>query len=97
MKAELTEKIMHCNNLSLERKTSATQKDPDKLIAKLLFCVIHVRPVQEKQKYELVLIIAMDDISVWSDMLSATMLDATSKKESLWRPQAMKSPTFQSA
>ena len=32
---------MHRNNLPLKGKTSAAQKDPGKLIAKLVFYIIH--------------------------------------------------------
>ena len=74
------EKFLRHNNLSLRRKTSVVPKDPDKLIAKLLSYIIHVRRVQEKQKYELAQIIAMDETPVWSEMVSATIIDATGKK-----------------
>ena len=40
---------------------------------------------------------AMDETPVWSDMVYATVVDATGKKQSLWSSQAKKIPTFWSA
>ena len=40
------EKFMRCNHLSLRRKTSAAQKDPDCLVAKIVAYVLHVRRLQ---------------------------------------------------
>ena len=39
--------FMRRNNLSLRRKTSVAQEDPEKLIGKLVSYVIHVRRLQE--------------------------------------------------
>ena len=78
------EKFLRRNNLSLRRKTSVVQKDPDKLIPKLVSYIIHVRRVHEKQKYELVQIIAMNETPAWSDMVFTTATDATGKKNNYY-------------
>ena len=75
--------IMRRNNLSLRRKTSVAQQDPEKLIGKLVSYVIHVRRLQETHQYELAQIITMDETPVWSDMVSETTVDVTGKKQSL--------------
>ena len=66
--------------LSLRRKTSMAQKDPDQLIDKLVAFVLHVRRVSMKHLYDAADIIAMDETPVWSDMVSETTVDATGKK-----------------
>ena len=71
------------NLCAVRRKTSVAPKDLDKLIAKLVSYIIHVRRVQEKQKYELAQIIVMDETPVWSNLVSATTINATGKKTSL--------------
>ena len=42
--------------------------------------IIHVKRIQEKQKYELAQIIAMDETTFSSDMVSATKIDSTGIK-----------------
>lgn len=42
--------------------------------------IIHVRQVEEKQKYELAQIIAMDETPVWSYIMFATPIGTTGKK-----------------
>ena len=66
--------------LSLPRKTSMAQKDPDQLIDKLVAFVLHVCRVSVKHLYDAADIIAMDETPVWSDMVSETKVDATRKK-----------------
>ena len=66
--------------LSLRRKTSMAQKDPDQLIDKLAAFVLHVRRVSMKHLHDAADIIAMDETPVWSDMVSETTVDATGKK-----------------
>ena len=46
------EKFMKRNSLSLRRKTSVVQQDPDRMVAKLVSYVIQVRRLQEKHKYK---------------------------------------------
>ncbi|XP_022793287.1 titin-like [Stylophora pistillata] len=74
------ENFIKRNGLSLRRKTSVPQQDPDRILAKLVSCVIQVRRLQEKHKYKPSDIGAMDETPVWCDMLSETAVDATGKK-----------------
>lgn len=74
------EKFMKRNDLSLRRKPSVAQQDPDRMVAKLVSYVIHVRRLQEKHKYKASDIIGTDETPVWCDMLSETTIDATGKK-----------------
>ena len=55
--------------LSLQRKTSVVQKDPDQLIDKLISFVLHVHGLVMKHSYNAADIIAMDDIPIWVDMV----------------------------
>ena len=73
-------KFMKRNGLSLRRKTSICQKDPEQLIDKLVFYIIQVRRLT-KFKYAESNIIAMDEMPVWSDMISETTIDVTGKSE----------------
>ena len=72
--------FMRRNHLSLCRKTSVAQKDPDRLIAKIVSYVLHVRRLQSRNNYNPCDIIAMDETPVWSDMVSETTVDTTGKK-----------------
>ena len=74
------EKFMRHNNLSLRRKTSVAQKDPEKLIAKLVSYVIQIRRTQKTNNYQNAQIIVMDETPVWNDMVSQTAVDACGKK-----------------
>ena len=74
------EKFMKRNGLSLRRKTSVAQQDPERLVAKVVSYIIQVRRLQEKQSYAPSHIIAMDETPVWCDMVSETTIDATGKK-----------------
>lgn len=62
------EKFMKRNGLSLRRKTSVAQQDPERLVAKVVSYIIQVRRLQEKQSYAPSHIIAMDETPVWCDM-----------------------------
>ena len=74
------EKFMKRNGLSLRRKTSVAQQDPERLVAKVVSYIIQVRRLQEKQSYAPSHIIAMDETPVCCDMVSETTIDATGKK-----------------
>ena len=50
---------MRRNNLSLRRKSSVAQKDPEKLIAKLVSYVIQTRRMQKAHNFQASHIIAM--------------------------------------
>ena len=54
------EKFMKRNGLSLRRKTTVAQQDPDRMVGKLVSYVIQVRRLQEKHNYKASDIIAMD-------------------------------------
>ena len=71
---------MHRNHLSLRRKASVTEKDPDRVIARIVCYVLHVRRLQSTNQYSPSSIIAMDEMPVWSDMVSETTIDTTGKK-----------------
>ena len=68
------------NGLSLRRKTSIAQKDPDRVIDELVAFVLQVRRLSSKHNYQPVDIIAMDETPVWSDMISDTTIDITGSK-----------------
>ena len=71
---------MRRNHLSLRRKTSVAQKDPERLVSKLVMYVLQVRRMQEKNQYSANNIIAMDETPVWSDMVSQTTVDRVGKR-----------------
>ena len=56
--------FMHPKCLSLRRKTSIAQKDPDQLIDKLVAFVLHTSRVAMKPQYKPCEIIAMDKTPV---------------------------------
>ena len=68
------------NHLSLRRKTSIAQKDPDRLVTKVVSYVLQVRRMKAQNGYSPCSIIAMDETPVWNDMVSETTVDATGKK-----------------
>ena len=72
--------FMRRNHLSLRRKTSIAQKDPDRLVAKVVSYVLQVRRMQAQNGYSPYNIIALDETPVWSDMVSETTVDKTGKK-----------------
>ena len=53
--------FMRKKHLSVRRKTSVAQKDPEKLVSKLVMYVLQVRRLQEKNQYSANNIIAMDE------------------------------------
>ena len=79
------EKFMKRNGLSLRRKNSFAQQDPDRMVAKLVSYVIQVRRLQEKHKYKASDIIAMDETPVWCNtcMLSEKPLTQLGRNPSL--------------
>ena len=66
--------------LSLRRKTSMAQKDPDQVIDKLVAFILHVRRVAMKQPFKASDNIAMDETPIWADMVSNTTVDVTGGK-----------------
>ena len=73
-------RFMKRNNLSLRRKTSVAQKDPDLLVAKLVSYILRVRRLRTKHNYQLSDIIAFDETTIWADMVSETTVDVTGTK-----------------
>ena len=65
-------KFMTHNGLSLRRCTTQAQKTPEKIIEKLISYILYVLRFEEKNKYNLSQIIAMDETAVWHDMISNT-------------------------
>lgn len=69
------EKFMVRNQLSLRRKTTMAQKDPDDMCKKLATFIAYVSQLRIKYKVEAQDIIAMDETSVWFDMVANTSVD----------------------
>ena len=72
--------FMRRNGLSLRRKTTTAQQDPERLIDKLISYILHVRRLSIKFKYQPSNIIAMDETPVWNDMVSNTTVDKRGAK-----------------
>ena len=68
-------KCMARNGLSVRRRTTESQKDPDRLIDKLIAYILQVRGQRSRHSYSHSDIIAMDDTAVWQDMLCSTTVD----------------------
>ena len=73
-------KFMKQNNLSLRRKTSVAQKDPDLLISKIVSYILPVRRLRMEYSYQPSDIIAFDETPVWADMVSDTTVHVIGKK-----------------
>ena len=71
---------MRRNGLSLRRKTSVAQKDPSRLIDKLVSYIFYARRFAAKYNYSQSNIIAMDETPVWMDMVSDTTVDKTGSR-----------------
>ena len=63
------------HGLAIRRKTTESQKDPEKLIDKLIAYVLQIRRQRKKIAYQNRDIIAMDETAVWQDMVSNTTVD----------------------
>jgi len=70
------QKFMTRHWLCIRRKTTESQKDPGKLIDKLIAYVLQARRLRVKLSYSDSDIIAMDETAVWQDMLSNTTVDS---------------------
>ena len=72
------------NGLSVRRSTTESQKDPDRLINKLIAytCtgILQVRRQRTRHSYCHSDIIATDETAVWQDMLSSTTVDNVGEK-----------------
>ena len=67
--------FMRRNSFSLCRQTIITQPDSERLIDTLILYILHARRLSIKYKYPPSSIIAMDETSVWNDMVSNTTID----------------------
>ena len=74
------QKFMARTGLSVRRRMTESQKDPDKLIEKLIGYILQVRRQRSKSSYSHSAIIAMDETAVWQDMLSSTTVDNVGEK-----------------
>ena len=66
------EKFMSRYGLSLRRRTSIGQKDPQQLINRLASYVIHARRMQMRCNFKASQIYAMDETPVWQDIVGTT-------------------------
>lgn len=63
------------SGLSLTRKTTTAQRDPHRLVDKLLSYILQVQRLSQRHEYQPSCIIAMDETLVWDDMVSNTTVD----------------------
>ena len=77
------EKFMRRNRLSLRRRISIAQKDPEQLIGKLVSYVVHNRRLQKKFNYASSQIYGMDETPVWQDMVGTTTVTKSGSKDVL--------------
>ena len=68
---------MRRNGLSLRRKTTVSQKDPSRLIDKLISYILYIRRLSANFYYAPANIIAMDESAVWADLVSDTTVEKT--------------------
>ena len=71
---EWLQKFMLRHGLSLRRKTTTAQQDPHRLVDKLLSYILQVGRLSQRHEYQPSCIIAMDETSVWDDMVSNTTM-----------------------
>ena len=71
---------MNRHSLSFREKTTHAQKDPERLIDKLVAFALHVRRLRKRFGYINRDIIAMGETAVWQDMLSSTTIETTGTK-----------------
>ena len=74
------QKFMGRNGLSVRRRTTESQKDPERLIDKLIAYILQVKRQRNRLSYSHSDIIAMDETAVWQDMLSSTTVDNVEEK-----------------
>ena len=75
------EKFMRRTGLSMRRRTSVAQKDPNQLINKIVCYHIQVRRLQSKFDFLPSNIYAMDETPVWEDMVATTTVDRKGTKD----------------
>ena len=69
------------HGFSLRRKTTTAQKDPTHMIAHIVTYVMHVSRIQKQFNFDDAGIIAMDETSVWNDMVSNTTVEKTGSND----------------
>ena len=69
------------HGFSLRRKTTTAQKDPTYMIAHIVTYVMHVSRIQKQFNFDDAGIIAMDETSVWNDMVSNTTVEKTGSND----------------
>ena len=74
------DKFLKRNNLTIRKRTTASQKTPDQLIPKLVSFVLHIRALRLRFDYPLPSIGAMDETAVWVDMLAETTVESVGSK-----------------
>ena len=75
------EKFMRRHGLSLCRRTSIGQKDPQQLINRLVSYVIHARRMQMRYNFKASQIYAMDETPVWQDMVGTTTVSKVGSQD----------------
>ena len=65
---------MSRNGLSSRRRTTQVQKTPEQIIDKVISHVLYVRPLKQRNNYDLDCIIAMAETAVWHEMISNTIV-----------------------
>ena len=71
---------MQSNVLYLRRRTTEAQKDPDKLVDKLVSYILNAWRLFRLHQYTPADVISMDETAVWCDMLSSTTFDKVGTK-----------------
>ena len=61
--------------LLLRRKTTTAQQEPHRAINKMISYILHVCRLSRQHNYQSSCIVAMDEMSVWDDMVSTTTVD----------------------
>ena len=74
------QEFMARSGLSVRRRTTEPQKDPDRLIDKLIAYILEIRRQRNRFSYSHSDIIAVDETAVWQDMLSSTTVDNVGEK-----------------
>ena len=72
---------MRRHRLSLHRRTSSGQKDPQQLISKLGWYVIHAGMMQMKCNFISPWIYAMDETPVWQEIVGTTTVSRVGSQD----------------
>ena len=68
---------MQRHGFSLRRKTTTAQKDPSYMVDCVVAYVMHVRRIENQFNFPDADISAMDETSVWNNMVSNTTVEKT--------------------